>query len=259
MDPFEDVQNTIRQVLPIVLIGPGVVLVASGLFMWLGGLRWLKAIAAFSAAMAGLVCAWFFTERQFVPMVLFPVILAGVGVYFNKVVVVLLGACMAGLIVLFVPVIAGIEHESKPAKNQTAVEQRLNLLESITWAQEKIEEAKQTIKDTIAEIPKSRENLAIAAAVVICVVGLLSWRLVCAATCSVIGTTLILGGMAVLLLYKGSGPIQQMIAHKHFLALVVLVMLVAGVLIQLVLCPSKQKTINKADMMKEILNEGDKK
>ena len=123
MDPFEEVQNTIQQVLPIVLIGPGLVLAASGLFMWLGGLRWLKSIAAFSAAIAGLLCAWFFTEHQLVPMVLFPVILASLGLYFNKVVVVLLGGATAALLVLLVPAVVGINKESAPAAKQSVVEQ----------------------------------------------------------------------------------------------------------------------------------------
>jgi hypothetical protein len=259
MDALEEVQDTIRQVLPIVLIGPGLVLTGCGLFMWLGGLRWLKSIAAFSAALAGLVCAWFFTEHQLVPMILFPVILAGLGVYFHKVIVVLLGGAMAGLIVLFLPVVADISKKAEPIQKPAAVEERLDLLESINWAQEKIETAKQTVKDTIRSIPVQRKYLAIAAAVVVCVAGLISWRLVCAAACSVIGTTLIVCGMTVLLLYKGTEAVKQMAANHDILALAVLGMFVSGILIQLVLCPSKPKKVTKDNRMEEIFNEESKK
>lgn len=259
MDPFDDIQNTIRQVLPIVLIGPGLVLAGSGLFMWLGGLRWLKAIAAFSAAMAGGLCAWIFTEHQLVPMVLLPVILAGLGMYFNKVIAVLLGGAMAGLIVLFVPVLVGINTPSEPVRETGSVEQRLNLLDSLEWVQEKIQQSKQTIKDTIVGIPAVRKQMAGVAAVAVCVIGVFSWRLVCAAACSVIGTTLIFCGMMVLLLYKGSEPVKEMLQRQQILALAVIGMIVAGVLVQLVLCPAKAKKVTKDDMMKELFSEGDKK
>lgn len=259
MDPFEEMQNTIRQVLPIVLIGPGLVLAGSGLFMWLGGLRWLKTIAAFSAAMAGGLCAWIFTEHQLVPMVLLPVILAGLGMYFHKVVVVLLGGVMAGLLVLFLPVLAGLNHQPEPKQQTPAVEQRLNLLDSLEWVQEKIQQGKQIIKDTIAGIPPARKQIAGIVALAVCVIGLFSWRLVCAAACSVIGTTLIFCGMTVLLLYKGAEPVKEMMQRQQIIALAVMGMIVAGVLIQLVLCPAKAKKITKDDMMKELFSEGDKK
>lgn len=258
MDPMEEVQNTIRQVLPVVLVGPGIVLAASGLFMWLGGLRWLKAIAAFGAALAGVICAWFFTERQLVAMVLFPVILAGIGIYFHKVIVVLLGAVTAGLIVLFVPMIADVSESPQSSQAQPA-EQPLDLLESIDWVQEKIQNVRQEINDVIAGIPESRKYAAMAAVVVVCVLGLFSWRLVCAAACSVMGTVLLFGGMVLLLLYKGSEPLNLMVERRNFLALVVLIMIVAGMFLQLVLIPAKPKKINKDDIMKEVLNEGGKK
>ena len=255
MDPFEEIQNTIQQVLPIVLIGPGLVLGASGLFVWLGGLRWLKAIAAFSAAIVGILCVWFFAEHQLVPMVLFPVILASLGVYFNKIVVVLLGGVIAALLVLFIPVIVGINEDSSPA-NQPAVQERLDLLESVEWVQGKIERIKKDTKEMIAGIGQSRKMLAIGIAVAVAVAGVFSWRLVCAATCSVLGTMLIGCGMIVLLLYKGAAPATLMIQRRSLSGLVVIGMIVAGLIMQLWLCPAVPK---KKDIAKEILNEGDKK
>ena len=255
MDPFEEIQNTIQQVLPIVLIGPGLVLAASGLFMWLGGLRWLKAIAAFSAAIAGLLCAWFFTEHQLVPMVLFPVILAGLGVYFNKIVVVLLGGAIAAVLVLLIPVIVGI-NEGSASTDQPVAQERLDLLNSIEWVQEKIELVKKETKEMVAGIDKSRKMLAIGMAVIVSVAGIFSWRLVCAATCSVLGTTLIACGMMVLLLYKGSASVALIKGRWPLLGLIIIGMVVAGLIVQLWLCPAVPKKINSA---KEILNEGDKK
>lgn len=254
MDSFEEIQNTIQQVLPIVLIGPGLVLVATGLFMWLGGLRWLKTVAAFSAATAGLLCAWFFTDRQLVAIILFPVILAGLGMYFNKIVVVVLGALIAAMLVLFVPVVMGFD-DPKAASGMSGTEERFDLLESVEWILAKIEAVKQSIKEMAESIPKPRKMTAIAVAVIIVIIGLFARRLVCAMTCSVIGTLLIFCGMMLLLLYKGSEPVTKIYDGRQLYALVAVVMAVVGVVLQLCLCPAKQK---KADLAKEVLNEGDK-
>jgi len=255
MDPFEEIQNTIQQVLPIVLIGPGFVLAASGLFMWLGGLRWLKAIAAFCLAIVGILCAWFFTEHQLMVMVLFPVILASLGVYFNKIVVVLLGGVTAAVLVVFIPVIMGINKESSPT-SQPVVQERLDLLESVEWIQEITEQFKNDIKEMIAGIPQSRRMLAIGIAVLVAATGIFSWRLVCAATCSVLGTMLIGCGMMVLLLYKASEPVTLMMERQVLLGLILIGMVVAGLFIQLWLCPAKPE---KKEIAKENLNEGNKK
>jgi hypothetical protein len=257
MAPFEELQNTIQQLLPIVLIGPGLVFAGSGLFMWLGGLRWLKAIAAFSAAIAGALCAWLFTDRQLAPMVLFPVILAGLGVYFNRIIVVLLGGAVIGCLVLFVPVLMTVSEKAAPA-NQPAVQEYLNLPESVGWVQEKVEQLKKDTKEMIAGIGQSRKTAAIGAAVIVCAIGIFSWRLVCAVTCSILGTVLIACGMTVLLLYKGASPVTLIVERRLLLGGIIAAMIVAGVLIQLWLCPVGPKKKNKDEMMKEILNAGDK-
>ncbi len=255
MDLFGEIQDTIQQVLPIVLVAPGLVLVGAGLFMWLGGLRWLKTLAAFSAALTGLLCAWFFTERQFVPMILFPVILAGLGVYFHKFIVVVLGGLVAAILVLFVPVMVGFE-KPKTVDNLPVIEQKFDFLESVEWVQAKIAQVRQATKQAVSNIPQSRKLMAIAAVFVVGVLGLWRWRLVCAATCSIIGTMLTYSGMMILLLYKGSEPINKIAEGRQFFALIAVVMAVIGALLQLWLCPVVPK---KTELIKEALKEEDKK
>ena len=63
-------EETLRQTAPVLLAGPGIVLVALGLFLWPGGLRFLKPLAAFWAAVAGLACAWFWTDRSLAAMLM---------------------------------------------------------------------------------------------------------------------------------------------------------------------------------------------
>ncbi len=258
MDPFEELQNTIQQVLPIVLVGPGLVLAGCGLFMWLGGLRWLKAIAAFSATLAGLAAAWFFTEHQLAAMVLFPVILAGLGIYFHKLVVVLLGAVLAAVIVLLGPELAAAGKTPQPDPRQPAAQEQLNLLESVEWVETKFSQLRQSLKEMISSIPASRKHKALMTAVIVCVWGLFSWRMVCAATCSVFGVSLIFSGMTVLMLYKGPQALAMLIEKRQVLTMAAVGMVLAGVMIQVALCPKKKK-VTKDDVMKEILNEGGKK
>lgn len=257
MDPFEELQNTIQQVLPIVLVGPGLVLAGCGLFMWLGGIRWLKAIAAFCATLAGLAAAWFFTEHQLAAMVLFPVILAGLGIYFHKLVVVVLGAVLAAVIVLGGPELATAGKTAPPDSRQPAVQKQLNLLESIEWVETKIGEIRQTLKDRVSSIPPARKRTAIITAVIVCVCGLFSWRLVCAATCSVFGVGFIFSGMTVLMLYKGPQAFAMLMEKRQVLTMAAVGMALAGVMLQLALCPQNKK-VTKDDVMKEILNDGGK-
>ncbi|MBC8379015.1 MAG: hypothetical protein H8E62_07570, partial [Planctomycetes bacterium] len=215
----------------------------------------LKSLAAFSAALAGLLCAWFFTERQLMPMILLPVILAGLGVYFHKIIVVALGGLVAAMLVLFVPVMAGSQ-EPQTENQPPAVEQQFDLLESVEWVQAKIEQIRQGIKEAVTGIPQSRKMAAIAAVVIVGLLGLWSWRLICAATCSVIGTLLVCSGMILLLLYKGSEPFNKIIEGRQFFALIAIVMTTVGVVLQLLLCPAVPK---KSELKKELLNSGDKK
>ena len=253
---FEEIQQMIQQLLPIVLLGPGVVLVGIGLFMWLGGLRWLKAIAAFTLSTIGFALAWHLTDRQIVPMVLLPIIAAGLGLFFNKLVVVILGGCLAAFSVLAIPAASEFQFQTiEPGRQQQNDDfPQLNFMQSIEHIEAQVRFTIDQIIEYTKSIPKQRISLAFRVGLGVCGFGFFSWRIVCAATCATFGTALIAAGMLLLLLYKGHGPIQLITENGKWIALGAVGMIAVGTVVELMLCPKKKK---KKDSLEEIMNQGD--
>lgn len=248
-NPFGEIQQLIQQLVPMMLLVPGVVLTAMGLFLWLGGLRFLRSIASFTAGITGFACAWVFTGRELLPMVLLPVIAAGLGMVLKKPVVVLLGAAIGGLIVLTLPVISDIPDQIKKYEPPTTDTQQLNLLDSIQQVEIKAKEAAAAVRDYFTSLPKSRLSLAAVVAVGVAGTGIFASRLVCAATCSVIGTCLIVAGMTLLLLFKGSQPFDVIAERGPLVGLIIVIMICLGTVMDLWLCPKKKK---KKDIVQEM-------
>jgi hypothetical protein len=241
--PFVEIEQQIRQLLPIVLVVPSLVLTAAGLLIWLAGIRGLKLIAAFTAAAAGLLCAWQFTNHQLIPMVLFAIIPICISLFLPKPVVVLLGALLAASLVLFVPLglntLKSLEASDKQVS--PAASEQMDFAESIQKAEESITAFRQWMADYSRTIPSGQKSIALMAAIGVIGAGLFSWRLVCSAACSVLGTTLISCGMMLLLFYKGANPLSMLKQNAALIGGVLLAMLIGGAAVQLWLCPKKTK------------------
>jgi hypothetical protein len=241
--PFVEIEQQIRQLLPIVLVVPALVLTAAGLFVWLAGIRGLRLIAAFAAAAAGLLCAWQFTNHQLIPMVLFAVIPICISLFLPKPAVVLLGALLAGLLVLFVPLGLNTLNSLEVSDKQvsSASSEQLDFAKSIQKAEESITAFRQWIVEYCRTIPSGQKSIALMVAVGVLGAGLFSWRLICSAACSVLGTVLISCGMMLLLFYKGANPLFLLKQNAAMVGGVLLAMLIGGAAVQLWLCPKKTK------------------
>lgn len=252
MDDYAfQLQEGIRRMLPILLLGPGIALVMAGLFMWLGGLRFLKAVAAMAAALAGLVITWLLSGGQIMLIVLCPVILAGLGMFFNRLIVMLLGAGLVAGFVLIGPSLAQVDFDRHPAvQAQPTQADPLGLFESIAKIREMGRQANQAFQEMIARIPPGRKTVALIAAMAFAALGMLNWRLVCAVTCATIGTAEIFAGMLILLLFKGAEALRQAADQRLLLTAAALAMILLGTGLQLWLCPAKVK---KNDLKEELL------
>ncbi|MHC4553158.1 MAG: hypothetical protein ACYSUT_10410 [Planctomycetota bacterium] len=258
MDEYAaQLQEGVQRMLPIVLLGPGIALVMAGLFMWLGGLRFLKAVAAVTAGVAGLIITWLLSGGQVMILVLCPVIMAGLGMVMNRLVVVLLGAVIVAGIVLIGPSLVQMDMpQTEENRVQPAQQDPLGLLDSIARVQEYAREVKREIRNMIASIPPGRKTVALIVAMAFAALGLLNWRLSCAATCSTIGVVEIFAGMLILLLFKGTEGLRQAADQRLLLAVAAVGMIGLGTSLQMWLCPAKRK---KTDLAKELLNEENKK
>ena len=80
---------------PVVLIGPGLICVIFGLFLWLGGLGFRKLLAPIAAAVTGSVCAFFIVENSFVPVLFSAAIAAVIAVLFERFLIAIITGILA--------------------------------------------------------------------------------------------------------------------------------------------------------------------
>ena len=244
--------------MPILLAVPGVVLGLLGLCLSLGGLRWLKPLAAFTAAGAGLTCAWLFTDRSLVPMVCFTVIPAVVALFLDKPVVVALGASLAAGVVLMLPLFveAGVRTAVSEQVSAVPTSQEMTLFKSVEFIEKLAAWSAEWGKAYWEVLPAGRKTAAAGVLLGVLVVGIVAWRWVCAVTCSILGTGMILTGMTLLLLSKGSQALPYITERMPYLWLGAAIMAAAGTLLNRWLCPVKVKSKMKNEAQS---SHGDKK
>lgn len=257
MDAFESLNETLRNAAPILLAGPGIVLVLSGLFLWPGGLRFLRPLAAFFASAVGLVCAWVFTDRSLTAMLLLGLIPALIALVLDKPFVVLLGACLGGAVVLFYPLAADTAFRTAVVEMAPAFPdaEQASVLEPSEYGQRVADWASGWVEAFWTQVPDMRKIAAAGTGVVILVLGAAAWRWICALTCAALGTMLILSGLILLILSKGTQTIPYLQDKQPYFWLIVAVMLAAGTLLNRWLCPVAPKV--KKDTEKHSAKGGD--
>jgi hypothetical protein len=255
--PITEIQHQINQLVPIVLVAPALMLTGSGLLVWLMGIRSLRFIAAMAGALAGFWCAWQFTDRQLIPMVLLSVIPLLLSVFLYKAVIVILGGVLTAGLIVFVPFGVSQVNALHANVRQGPQEQAAtpDLAESLKRAQQHLLTLRQSLADYFKALPSGRKSLALMAALGVIGFGLFSWRLVCSAACSMLGTILIGLGMLLLLFYKGSDPLTLLRQNLQMIGLVLIAMVAVGTLLQYWISPRKKK---KQDI-NEILSQGEKR
>jgi len=223
---------------PLVLIGPGLAITVLGLFVWLGGLGFRRALLALVGAVAGGFCALLVTPRSAAILVLAALVVAFVGAIFQRLfTAVLLGAVSFaitfGVVAWpFLQEYQGSLIAGDIGRNNEA----LTVRESV----EVIRTTGLDLTDSVRYAARQLAplNWAIAAAVStgLLTIGLLFRHLGGALSCSILGTALIYAGLVLLVTLKGSGPVARMQNQAALYALVFIGMIGFGTLEQLVLC-----------------------
>jgi hypothetical protein len=247
LDVFGSIEEALRQIAPILLAGPGIVLVLTGLFLWLGGLRWLKPLAAFSAAGAGLVCAWLFTDRTLVPLAGCTVIFAVAALFLEKPVVVLLGAVLAAGVVLALPffIDGGVQSSMDQRMEAVPSVHEMTLFESVEFLEKMAAWAAEWTRIYWDVLPAERKMAAAGILAGVVLAGGFAWRWICAITCSVLGTGMILLGMTFLLFSKGPDALPYIKEKIPYLWLGAAIMAASGTLLNRWLNPVKVKDKTK--------------
>lgn len=243
---LENIELASLHFAPPVLVLGGIIVVAAGLFTWLGGLRWSMIIAAVLGSGVGLGCALVFTDRTIVPIALLTLIPAAFASFLKKPLIIMSGGVFAavGCIVLFIapsldsislnPPVHQMPYTDGTRSALTVQETALEIkAEVLFWA------------DALATSAEGISPTAFAmgggAAILVLGTGFIFPRLVASLTCASMGTVLINAGMVIVLLYKGARPLTHLYNKGAFFGIVTLAMIAFGTFSQLILCPGKAK------------------
>jgi hypothetical protein len=251
-------QNAAFVLSPMVLAGAGFVLVWLGLFLWLGGLRWLKVLAGFAAAAAGYAVALHFAGQQVVILIVAAVIAGLIGIFLEKIVGVIVAAALAALIanvLLALPTLSEAKTWNDIPRTPNYSSDAPSVTESLTT----LETYGRYLVDKGIQIVQGLGNVGYTAgaitALAILGIGFAIPRGICALMCAILGTVAIAIGLLLLLWYKGSKPVDYILESQGMLWIIALAMVGFGTLIDLALCPGRPKKKSAPDDKKT----GDKK
>ena len=196
-----------------VLVVPGVILTALGLFIWLDGLRFRRVSLGFAAAMTGALAAFAMGIQSPVLIVLPIVAAVAIAVVLPRVFIAILLAKLVAVVVFLVlawPFITGSQGAaaSPPRKVNGDSNLPFSARESIDLARAYGMDLTDNIKQAGKELPSSKWIIVGAVALGLFVLGFVFKDMAGALACSLFGTLLIWAGLVILLMYKGSTPVR---------------------------------------------------
>ncbi len=228
------------------LVPGGIVVVLAGLCIWLGGLRWIKFLAAGLGALAGLIGACIFTNGGATPVIAAALIAGGLGCFVKKPLVIFSGAALAAavaLVILTTPAMAAAEDLNPPVHRmpyEDGQRKTLTVSESVVELRGELLFWTATIASSVKESSVVAPAIASVAALVVIGAGFVMPRFVAAATCASLGTMTVFAGMILVLLYKGARPLTGIYQTPTFFSVTVVAMVVFGTFVQLLLCPTRK-------------------
>jgi hypothetical protein len=234
---------------PVVLVGPGLVCVLAGLFIWLGGLGFRKILVAVAGAITGGIFGFFAIGQNIISAAFTAALAAALAMLFERIFITILTAALAAMfafIILARPYIENSEQETVIRPDEIPVQDvALNVRKSAEKMKACIIEAVQKIKQAYLQMPLYNWMIIMVLTLICIVAGFSLWQLASALCCSALGTVLIFAGMILLLLNKGSMPVSIISSRSPFYIAVFAAMMAFGTTEQLLLCkePKNSPTV----------------
>jgi hypothetical protein len=234
---FEEVSGWLE---PVVLVGPGVVMLAVGLFAWLAGLCVPRVVLGLLGATAGLL-AGFYWAGLHTPEIL-ALSTAGGAAFGGLLPRLAVGALLAALGVAIAFVAIGRSQANAawtspldvdkldPATQQFPVRDSLEIVRGYGH-----DMGDRVVRVSRSFIPLHWAILASAGSGLV-TLGALFRRMAGALACGATGAVLVVAGLVLLLMAKGAAPVAQMEKDGAFYGLIVLGMAGFGAIEQLCLC-----------------------
>ncbi len=230
---------------PVVLVGPGLAAVITGLFIWLGGLGFRKTLVAVAGAICGGICGFFAIGQNIVSAAFVAALTAALAVVFERMFIAILTAALAAVFAFVILAGPHIENSQQAAPispgEMSAQGQTISVRESAEKMKAHIIDVGQRIKHAGLQLLVYHWAIIMVLVLIFIVAGFSLWRLASALCCSVLGTVLIFAGMILLLLHKGAVPVSSICGKPSFYAAVFIAMTAFGTCEQLLLC-KRQKS-----------------
>jgi hypothetical protein len=221
---------------PVVLIGPGLAAVLLGLFIWLGGLGFRRALVAIVGAVSGGICGFFISGRNIVPATISAGIAAVLAIMLERIFITILAGVLA--VILGFAVLAGpyIENADEATSIEWDKVPNLSTQQTVKMAKAYLTDFVDETKRILLQMPVYNWAIMAALAVIFPVAGFFQRRLTSAFCCAALGAILIFAGMILLLLYKGAAPISRICQNQSYYLSVFAVMTAFGTAEQLLFC-----------------------
>jgi len=225
---------------PVVLVGPGLVCVIAGLFIWLGGLGFRKILVAVAGAITGGICGFFAIGQNIISAAFTAALAAALAMLFERIFITILTAALAAAFafaVLAGPYIENPQQATVVSLSEiSAQDSAFGVRESAEKMKTCIIDAGQKVKHACLQMPVYNWAMIMVLILICIVAGFSLWQLASALCCSALGTVLIFAGMILLLLNKGSMPVSIISSRSSFYVAVFAAMMAFGTIEQLLLC-----------------------
>jgi hypothetical protein len=225
---------------PVVLVGPGLFCVIAGLFIWLGGLGFRKILVAVVGAITGGTCGFFAIGQNIISAAFTAALAAALAMLFERIFITILTAALAAVFAFAVLAGPYIENPQQATAISlggiSAQDSAFGIRESAEKMKACIMNAGQKVKHACLQMPVYSWAMIMVLILICIVAGFSLWQLASALCCSALGTVLIFAGMILLLLNKGSMPVNIISSRPSFYVAIFAAMMAFGTTEQLLLC-----------------------
>jgi len=223
---------------PLVLIVPGLVLVALGLFAWLGGLGLRRALFALLGATAGGIVTLAALTANGVIAGALALVTAFLAALFQRAFTALLLGLLSltvSFVVLAYPHLQAYRGTLVAGQNLDR-SQKLTVHDSLNVTHAFGLDLLDGVRQAAGMLAPSQWALIAAAVAGMGTLGVLFRSLGGALSFASLGTAMIFGGLILMLVYKGSAPVERLAGRPVFYGLVMAGMTTFGTLEQMTLC-----------------------
>jgi hypothetical protein len=253
---FEQVASRFN---PLVLIVPGLLMVALGLFVWLGGLGFRCALFALVGAVGGWLAGLLLTSGNAAIATVAALVVALIAGIFQRLFAALLLALLSlvvTFIVLAYPCLVEYKATLMAGQDIGRDDQRLTIRDSLSVIRTYGLDLVDGVRYAAGRLTVARWAIIAVVAVGLLVFGAVFRSIGAAVVCAVLGTALIFAGLLTLVIFKGSAPIERIASGPAFYGLVFAGMAAFGTLEQLALCRRADKNKPRGKSRKQESDEG---